>query len=176
MIAGVRLARDRGWKVAARAGGHAWAGWSVRDDALLIDLAGLRDMTIDVDNLTATVRPAFRGGQDLGPALQQHGLVFPGGHCSTVGLGGYLLQGGQGWNSRQWGWALRERARRRCRHRRRRADPCRRRAEQRSLLGRPRRRARRSSAWSRASTCGCTACPRRSRTPRTRFRSSASTS
>jgi len=105
VIAGVRLARDRGWKVATRAGGHAWAGWSVRDDALLIDLAGLRDMSIDVDNLTASVRPALRGGQDLGPALRQHGLAFPGGHCSTVGLGGYLLQGGQGWNSRQWGWA-----------------------------------------------------------------------
>ena len=60
VIAGVRLARDRGWKVAARAGGHAWAGWSVRDDALLIDLAGLRELTIDADNLTATVSPALR--------------------------------------------------------------------------------------------------------------------
>ena len=105
VVAGVRLAKERGWKVAARSGGHAWAGWSVRDDALLIDLAGLREVTVDVDNLTATVSPAMRGGQDLAPALREHGLVFPGGHCSTVGLGGYLLQGGQGWNSRQWGWA-----------------------------------------------------------------------
>ncbi len=104
VVAGVRLAKERGWKVAARAGGHAWAAWSVRDDALLIDLAGLREMTVDVDNLTATVSPAMRGGQDFGPFLREHGLVFPGGHCSTVGLGGYLLQGGQGWNSRQWGW------------------------------------------------------------------------
>ncbi len=38
------------------------------------------------------------------PVPARHGLVFPGGHCSTVGLGGYLLQGGQGWNSRHWGW------------------------------------------------------------------------
>jgi FAD/FMN-containing dehydrogenase len=105
VVAGVRLAKDRRWKVAARSGGHAWAGWSVRDDALLIDLAGLREMTVDVDSLTATARPSMRGGQDLAPFLREHGLVFPGGHCSTVGLGGYLLQGGQGWNSRQWGWA-----------------------------------------------------------------------
>ena len=105
VVAGVRLAKERGWKVAARSGGHAWAGWSVRDDALLIDLAGLREMTVDVDNLTATVSPSLRGGQDFAPFLRAHGLVFPGGHCSTVGLGGYLLQGGQGWNSRQWGWA-----------------------------------------------------------------------
>jgi hypothetical protein len=104
VVAGVRLAKQRGWKVAARSGGHAWVGWSVRDDALLIDLSGLREMTVDVDASTVTAGPSLRGGQDLAPFLRQHGLVFPGGHCSTVGLGGYLLQGGQGWNSRQWGW------------------------------------------------------------------------
>lgn len=104
VVAAVRLAGERGWKVAARSGGHAWAGWSVRDDSLLIDLRGLREMTVDAPALTATVSPAIRGGQELGPFLRRHGLVFPGGHCSTVGLGGYLLQGGQGWNSRQWGW------------------------------------------------------------------------
>ena len=105
VVHGVQLARERGWKVAVRSGGHAWAGWSVRDDSLLIDLAALREMTVDVDNLTATAGPGVRGGQELGPFLRSHGLAFPGGHCSTVGLGGYLLQGGQGWNSRQWGWA-----------------------------------------------------------------------
>ncbi len=104
VVAAVRMAKDHGWKVAVRSGGHAWAGWSVRDDSLLIDLAGLREMTVDAANLTATATPAIRGGQELGPFLRQHGLVFPGGHCSTVGIGGYLLQGGQGWNSRQWGW------------------------------------------------------------------------
>jgi FAD/FMN-containing dehydrogenase len=31
--------------------------------------------------------------------------VFTGGHCPGVGLGGFLLQGGQGWNSRRHGWA-----------------------------------------------------------------------
>ena len=30
--------------------------------------------------------------------------MFTGGHCGGVGLGGFLLQGGQGWNSRRWGW------------------------------------------------------------------------
>ncbi len=105
VVAGVLLAKERGWKVAARSGGHAWAGWSVRDDALLIDLAAMRELTVDVDNLTATATPSLRGGQDLAPFLRGHDLAFPGGHCSTVGLGGYLLQGGQGWNSRQWGWA-----------------------------------------------------------------------
>ena len=51
-------------------------GWSVRDDALLIDLAGLREMTVDVDNLTATASPSVRGGQELGavPASARPGV------------------------------------------------------------------------------------------------------
>ena len=34
VVHGVRLARERGWQVAVRSGGHSWAQWSVRDEAL----------------------------------------------------------------------------------------------------------------------------------------------
>ncbi|HEV2536862.1 MAG TPA: FAD-binding protein, partial [Streptosporangiaceae bacterium] len=44
-------------------------------------------------------------GLELAPFLAGRGRAFPGGHCATVGLGGFLLQGGQGWNSRASGWA-----------------------------------------------------------------------
>lgn len=104
VVAGVRLARDEGWKVSIRSGGHSWAAWSVRDDALLIDLGGLREMTYDAETHVATASPAVRGGTDLAPFLDARGRMFPGGHCPSVGIGGFLLQGGQGWNSRQWGW------------------------------------------------------------------------
>lgn len=105
LVAGVRWARERGLRVSVRAGGHSWAVWSVRDDALLIDLGELRDMRYDPASGVATVRPAVRGGTELAPFLAGHGRAFPGGHCESVGLGGYLLQGGQGWNGRAWGWA-----------------------------------------------------------------------
>jgi FAD/FMN-containing dehydrogenase len=105
VAAGVRLARDEGLKVSVRSGGHSWAAWSVRDDALLIDLGALRDMTYDPRTGIATANPAVKGGDELTPFLEAHGRVFPGGHCPSVGLGGFLLQGGQGWNSRRWGWA-----------------------------------------------------------------------
>ena len=49
-------------------------------------------------------RPAVRGGLELAPFLESHGRTFTGGHCESVGLGGFLLQGGQGWDSRRWGW------------------------------------------------------------------------
>ena len=104
VVAGVRLARNRGWRVGIRSGGHSWAAWSLLDDALLIDLAGLRELSVDEQRGVARVSPSIRGGSELNPYLRERGYLFPGGHCSTVGLGGYLLQGGQGWNSRTWGW------------------------------------------------------------------------
>jgi len=104
VVAGVRLARDRDWSVSMRSGGHSWAAWSLHDDALLIDLAGLREMAI-VGPGVASVSPSIRGGSEFGPFIRSHGYLFPGGHCPSVGLGGYLLQGGQGWNGRLWGWA-----------------------------------------------------------------------
>jgi FAD/FMN-containing dehydrogenase len=105
VIDGVRLARDRGWQVAVRSGGHSWAQWSVRDDALVIDLGGLRELGYDETTGIATASPAIQGGTELAPFLASHGRFFVGGHCPTVGIGGFLLQGGQGWNARGWGWA-----------------------------------------------------------------------
>ena len=102
---GVQLARQRGWQVAVRSGGHSWAAWSVRDRALLIDLAAFTGLAFDHPSGVVTAGPAVRGGLDLDPFLAAHGRFFPGGHCPTVGLGGFLLQGGMGWNCRGWGWA-----------------------------------------------------------------------
>jgi FAD/FMN-containing dehydrogenase len=102
VAAGVRLAGERGWPVSVRSGGHSWAGWSVRDGALLIDLGGMREMTLAGE--IATASPAVNGGAELTPFLAARGRMFTGGHCASVGLGGFLLQGGQGWNSRRWGW------------------------------------------------------------------------
>ena len=105
VAAGVRLAAAEGLRVAIRAGGHSWAAWSLRDDTLLIDLAAFTGMDYDEPTNTVTVGPAVRGGVDLDPFLAARGRFFAGGHCPTVGLGGFLLQGGMGWNCRGWGWA-----------------------------------------------------------------------
>ncbi len=105
VCAGVRLAAERGLKVSVRSGGHSWAAWGIRDDALLIDLGRIRELTYDPETEIATASPAIKGGAELTPFLRGHGRAFPGGHCPGVGLGGFLLQGGQGWNSRRYGWA-----------------------------------------------------------------------
>ncbi|KAK1852706.1 FAD binding domain protein [Colletotrichum chrysophilum] len=40
VVEAVKLAKEKGWRVSVRSGGHSWAAWSVRDEALLIDLGG----------------------------------------------------------------------------------------------------------------------------------------
>ncbi|MFI7542311.1 FAD-binding protein [Actinoplanes sp. NPDC049599] len=105
VAAGVRLARAENRTVCVRSGGHSWAAWSLRDDALLIDLGNLNGLDYDAATGVVTAGPAARGGLDLVPFLDERGRAFPVGHCPGVGLGGYLLQGGQGWNGRRMGWA-----------------------------------------------------------------------
>ncbi|WP_371552163.1 FAD-binding oxidoreductase [Streptomyces sp. NBC_00554] len=105
IVEGVRLAVERGWQVAVRSGGHSWAAWSVRDEALLIDLGGFRELSYDETTGIVTATPSVRGGDELNPYLGEFGRFFNGGHCPSVGIGGFLLQGGQGWNARGWGWA-----------------------------------------------------------------------
>ena len=105
VCAGVRLAAERGWQVTVRSGGHSWAVWSVRDDALLIDLDAFRQLHFDEASGVAVVGPSVRGGLDLDPFLAQYGRFFNAGHCPTPGVGGFLLQGGMGWNCRGWNWA-----------------------------------------------------------------------
>jgi hypothetical protein len=105
IIRAVTLARRNGWSVSVRSGGHSWAAWSVRDNALLVDLGLLRDIEFDDESGVVSARPAVMGGNELDPHLEQRGRFFNGGHCPTVGIGGFLLQGGQGWLARGWGWA-----------------------------------------------------------------------
>lgn len=106
VVAGVRLAAREGWQVAVRAGGHSWAAWSLREGSLLIDVSGLRDLAYDRATGIATVGAGARGGHDLDPFLAGHGRFFPVGHAPAVGVAGFLLQGGLGWNTRGWGWAV----------------------------------------------------------------------
>ena len=105
VVAAVRLAKSRGWQVAVRSGGHSWAQWSVRTDALVIDLGGLHEVAYDEATGIVIAAPSTKGGAELAPYLAERGRMFLGGHCPTVGIGGFLLQGGQGWNARGWGWA-----------------------------------------------------------------------
>jgi FAD/FMN-containing dehydrogenase len=105
VVAGVRLAAERGWTVSVRSGGHSWAAWSLHDDALLLELGALNDLEYDAGTGIVSAGPATKGALELAPYLEQRGRAFPVGHCASVAIGGFLLQGGQGWNGRARGWA-----------------------------------------------------------------------
>ena len=104
IVAAVRLAILQKCRVSVRSGGHSWAAWSVRDDAILIDLGKYQFMELDEAQKIVVVSPSTTG-RILNGFLMQKGLMFAGGHCPDVGLGGFLLQGGMGWNCKNWGWA-----------------------------------------------------------------------
>jgi FAD/FMN-containing dehydrogenase len=102
VVAAVRLARDRGLRIKACSGGHSFTCSSHREGGMLIDLGEMTDTTVDPDSATATAQPGA-SGRVLNDQLLPFGLFFPAGHCQSVALGGYLLQGGWGWLSRHLG-------------------------------------------------------------------------
>jgi FAD/FMN-containing dehydrogenase len=71
----------------------------------MIDVHGLEAIELDDETGIAVVDSGVKGGEELAPFLAERGRMFHGGHCPTVGMAGFLLQGGQGWCARGWGWA-----------------------------------------------------------------------
>jgi FAD/FMN-containing dehydrogenase len=102
IVAGLRYAKANGHRVSIVSGGHSFAASHLRDGAVLLDVSRLDHATIDAERGVAVVGPG-KGGSLLMADLEARDLFFPGGHCKGVCLGGYLLQGGYGWNSRVLG-------------------------------------------------------------------------
>jgi FAD/FMN-containing dehydrogenase len=103
VIAAVKLAKERGWQIGTRSGGHSWNAPHTRDGALLINLARMKDLTVDPATRIAVVSPSWRGEAFNKVLREQHQLIFPAAHCVGVGLGGFVLSGGHGWNRQVFG-------------------------------------------------------------------------
>ena len=91
--------RKFGVPVAARCGGHSYAGWS-STSGLIIDVT--RMSGVNVSGSTATVGAGTRL-IDFYNGLAAHGRGVPGGSCPTVGIAGLTLGGGIGVVSRAYG-------------------------------------------------------------------------
>lgn len=104
VVEAIRYAVEHDMKVGIRSGGHSWSASFLRDGGMLLDLGGLNQIEVDPVAKVAKVGPGALG-RDINPALTAHNLAFPHGHDNMVGVGGFLLQGGFGWNSREWGLA-----------------------------------------------------------------------
>lgn len=102
VVEAVKYAAEHNLKIGVRSGGHSWTASFLRNGGMLIDVSQLNSVNVDPKAGVADVGPGAHGG-DLNEQLKPHDYMFPAGHCPTVGLGGYLLQGGFGWNSRLYG-------------------------------------------------------------------------
>jgi len=75
------------------------------DDGLVIDLSGLKAITVDPDSQTATIGGGCLVG-DVDAATHEHGMATPGGIISTTGASGLMLGGGIGHLTRKAGLSI----------------------------------------------------------------------
>jgi len=97
----VAVAAESRTPVAARSGGHSYAGYSTPDGGFVIDLAGASAIDVRPDG-TAVIGAGARL-IDVYAALAKAGRCLPAGSCPTVGIAGLTLGGGQGVLTRKYG-------------------------------------------------------------------------
>lgn len=95
-------ARDDGLPVAVRGGGHSVAGHSVGDDAVVIDLRGMKTITVDPVAGTASAEAGVLW-DEFDPACLEHGLATTGGTFGDTGIAGLTLGGGIGFLQGRFG-------------------------------------------------------------------------
>ena len=105
IVATLRLAGDSGLPLAVRAGGHSTVGFSMADDAIVLDLSGLGAAEIDAASGTAWVGAGVTAGA-LTAAGHRVGLAVPFGDAGSVGVAGITLGGGIGWLVRRYGLTI----------------------------------------------------------------------
>jgi FAD/FMN-containing dehydrogenase len=104
VVAALELARRSGLEVSVRGGGHNVAGRAVTDGGVMIDLSGMKGITVDPEARTVTAE----GGvvwAELNDAAAEHGLAVTGGLISSTGVAGYTLGGGLGLLMSKYGLA-----------------------------------------------------------------------
>jgi FAD/FMN-containing dehydrogenase len=87
--------------IAARSGGHSYAGWS-STTGLIVDVTDMASVELDsASGLAQVGSGTFL--IDLYAKLLAHGATVPGGSCPNVGIAGLALGGGVGVVSRAFG-------------------------------------------------------------------------
>jgi FAD/FMN-containing dehydrogenase len=99
VVAAVNHARENGLDLAVRGGGHSVPGFGTVDDGVVIDLSGMRAVTVDASSKTARAQGGATWG-DFNDATNAHGLATTGGIISTTGVAGLSLGGGIGYLAR----------------------------------------------------------------------------
>ena len=101
----VSLAREHGFELAVRSGGHSNAGYCTSDGCIVLDLSAMKKLEIDHERQTAWVEAGMTAGEYTA-AVGAHGFVTGFGDTGSVGLGGITLGGGVGYLVRKYGLTI----------------------------------------------------------------------
>jgi hypothetical protein len=98
----VRYARERGLRVSGQSTGHNAGPLGDLGDTILVNVSGLKEVTIDADARRVRVGAGVRW-EEIVPQLSELGLAALHGSSPDVGIAGYSLGGGMGWLARKHG-------------------------------------------------------------------------
>lgn len=104
VLEAVGLARRWVCGARVRSGGHNYEGFSVGNNAIVIDTSGLKHAAVDEESNTVTIGSGINNG-GLYKLLAPYGYPFPSGTCPAVGASGLTLGGGWGHSARMFGLA-----------------------------------------------------------------------
>jgi FAD/FMN-containing dehydrogenase len=105
VIRAVKFGREHGLTVAVRGGGHSFAGLSIVDDGLVVDLGPMKGVRVDPEARTARVQAGVQLGE-LDRETQAFGLAAPSGIVTHTGVAGLTIGGGIGWIMRKHGLSV----------------------------------------------------------------------
>ena len=95
------FARRFGLTVTCRSGGHSTAGFSV-NSGMVLDVSRINHVVVDAARRVAIVGAGASFAR-VNASLDTYRLHVPGGGCSDVGVGGFMLGGGYGLTSLLYG-------------------------------------------------------------------------
>ena len=101
----VDVAREHGFELAVRGGGHSASGYGVTEGGIVIDLRDMRSLAVNVDDGTAWADAGLTA-RDYSAAAHEHGLATGFGDTGSVGIGGLTVGGGIGLLSRKYGLTI----------------------------------------------------------------------
>lgn len=82
----VKLAREYGFELAVRSGGHSVAGHSTIESGIVLDLSAMKDLQINFEEQTAWAEAGLTAGE-FTSAVGAHGFAVSFGDTGSVGLG-----------------------------------------------------------------------------------------